>query len=72
MSDSAPGFPPGCDVLVRAIADAIATLDQLQDTLLEIHDASTEPDAVRMRAAEGLQQIEQGRRCLTLEEDEHA
>jgi hypothetical protein len=49
------------------MADLSTVFDLLHDALLEIHNASTEPDAVRMHAADGLAQIDEGRRLLSLE-----
>ncbi len=66
---SAPGFPPGCEALVRDLAEISNQLAILHDQLLSIHAAADSPAQVRELAAAAMEQVTEAFGVLGMEGD---
>ncbi|WP_159993741.1 hypothetical protein [Roseomonas sp. 18066] len=64
---TAPFLSPDCAELVKVMGELAGVFDALYDLLLDTHNSSTHPDAVRMHMAEALAQVDNGRRLMALE-----
>ncbi len=67
---SAPGFPPGCEALVRDMAEIANELAVLRDMLRSLYATADSPAEVRELAAAALGQVGEAFHVMGMEGQE--